>query len=184
MSKKEPMVHIVAVLDRSGSMAGDENEVIGSFNNFIDEQRKIEGKAKVTLVLFDDSYEVPYRKIPLDDVPTLTEDFNKKKNVVFLIQTDGGENASSEYADTTKIKKMVKDKTKAGWEFHFIGADIDAFDSGHMMGITPSNIFNVNKTRQGYMDQTAIFSATASNYRSSVANKAKKVVTKTTTVTS
>jgi uncharacterized protein with von Willebrand factor type A (vWA) domain len=134
---------IICILDRSGSMRGSENEVINSFNKFIKDQKKIEGKAKVTLVLFDNEYEMPWRRIPLKDTPKLTKelyytrgmtalndsigktinDFSKKKKVIMLIQTDGFENCSREFS-TDQVKKLIKKKKK--WEFVFIGSN-----SGH-----------------------------------------------------
>lgn len=146
-------VEIVCVLDRSGSMAGMVDEVIGGFNNFLDEQKKVKGKAKLTLVLFDDQYEVVHDRVKLKDVPELTRDVyftrgmtalydavgktmnnaKDKNNGIFLVQTDGHENSSHEYTNNT-IKKMIKKREKKGWKFVFLGADMNAMDAGANLG--------------------------------------------------
>ncbi len=149
MSKKNSIVHIVAVLDGSGSMSSLVVEVINSLNHFIDEQKQIEGKATFTLIKFDNKYEVVFDSIPLSKVPTITQEhyfargmtalndaigktitsFTRKKNVMFVVQTDGLENASRDYTNE-QIKKMVTEKTNSGWEFLFMGANIDSFEEG------------------------------------------------------
>lgn len=179
--------HIVAVLDRSGSMGGTEVEVINSFNNFIDKQRKIEGKAKVTLVLFDDDYEIVWNKMPLKQVPKLTEDtyyvrgmtslndalgktisrFNDKKRVIFLIQTDGWENSSREFTGT-QVKKMIKDKDN--WEFIFIGSDLSEQDTIKMsagFGIAPGKTFAFTKSAMGALNTGTVYASATTSYRSS-----------------
>lgn len=148
------MVDIVCILDRSGSMRGLANEVIGSFNEFLKEQKKMEGEARLTLVLFDDHYDVVYDKVELNSVPDLTSDLyfargmtalhdaigktitsmKEVTKAIVLIQTDGEENSSHEYKKDA-IKKLVEEKTIAGWEFHFIGANIDAMAEGTSYGI-------------------------------------------------
>ena len=150
---------IICVLDRSGSMGGLAVEVVNSFNEFIADQRKIPGKAKVTVVLFDDKYEVVHDRIKLEDVPELTgevyftrgmtalndaigktiQNVDKKRDkVILMIQTDGQENASQEYTKSGTIKKMVEEKEKKGWEVMFLGANIDSFVEGGARGIRSS----------------------------------------------
>lgn len=176
--------HIICILDRSGSMASIAPEVIGGFNNFIDEQKKIEGKAKVTLVLFDDQYEVLHDKVDLKKVGILTEDqyytrgmtamndaigktintLKKKKKAIVLIQTDGAENASQEYT-SADIKTLINDKSKKGWDFQFLGADIDAVTSGNNIGIAKTLDFA--KTKYGYRQAFTSMSVETANYRAS-----------------
>jgi hypothetical protein len=165
------MTEIVCILDRSGSMHSLQTEVIGSFNSFVEEQRKIlkDRSNTLTLVLFDDKYEMVYERIPLEFVPKLTAStyFTRgmtslfdaigktvnsinpdKKKVLVLIQTDGQENSSSEYK-SQQIKELIKSKEKIGWEFNFIGAGPDAFEQGQQFnGI-------ISSSNQKYTDNTA-----------------------------
>lgn len=176
--------HIVAILDRSGSMGGKEREVVNAFNNFVEEQKKIPGKATLTLILFDDKYEVPIKKVKLKKAPALTEKqyyvrgmtalndavgksismFDKEKKVIVLIQTDGMENASQEWK-TEKLKDEIQRRQKDGWEFVFIGAGIDAFAAGSMIGIDPNQIQNVTNDAEGIAVGAAMSSTYTSNYR-------------------
>lgn len=193
MGKKasQKTVEIVGILDRSGSMARLIDETITGYNAFIREQRE-EGPAKVTLAIFDDRYDVLYSGIDIEDVPELTRRVfyergmtalrdaigrtittvhgNQKngerpdKTLVFIV-TDGYENASKEYTHDA-IKKLVKKRTKKGWEFFFIGADIDAFSQGHAVGIAKKNIVKTPKTKQAIAQSYAAASNTANRYRS------------------
>lgn len=146
-------VEIVCVLDRSASMGGMVNEVIGGFNNFVAEQKKEKGKAKLTLVLFDDQYELVHDRVKIKDVPELTQDvyftrgmtalydaigktmanIKPKNDGIFLVQTDGQENASQEF-DNAMVKKLIKKRKKKGWQFVFLGADMDAMNAGGSVG--------------------------------------------------
>ena len=178
---------IVFVLDRSGSMGGFEKDVIGGFNAFVGEQKKIEGKAFLTTVLFDDRYEILYNNVNIQDVDKLTtreyyvrgttalldavgktitaveEGVSKKDKVIFIINTDGYENSSVEYTKDT-VKAMIErleDKKK--WSFVFLGAGIDAFAEGGSIGI--ANSFSYAPTCRGY--ETAFLATTkmVSNFR-------------------
>jgi len=144
---------IVCVLDRSGSMYGSERDVIGGFNAFIEDQKKVKGKVRVTLVLFDHEYELVYNRIKLKNVPVLTEleyfprgstslndaigttiaNLKKGAKGIFLIQTDGMENTSREYTNDS-VKELVAKKENKGWEFVYLGAEIDAFSEGNSRG--------------------------------------------------
>jgi uncharacterized protein YegL len=173
MSKK--ITHIVSVLDRSGSMKHLVDEVIGSFNNFVEEQKKLDGKAELTLVVFDENYEVIYDRVDIQKVEPLTteqyyargmtalndaigntiETFKKKKNVIFLVQTDGHENSSHKFTNSD-IKKLVEDKQSKGWEFVFFGANIDAFAEGNCRGFKNTQGFmaTVKGVKDSYMSLT------------------------------
>lgn len=153
---KSIVTEIVVVLDRSGSMGVIKSDVIGGFNNFLQEQKKLPGKANFTLVQFDDQYEVVYEHIGLKGVPELTDstyqprattalldaigktvvkaDQLKAKQVSFVILTDGLENASREY-NRSQIFDMIKDRTDKGWQFIFLAANQDAIQAGGQIGI-------------------------------------------------
>jgi uncharacterized protein YegL len=177
---KKNLTEIVAILDRSGSMEGLTNDTIGGFNNFIKEQKAIEGEAFLTTILFDDEYEVLHNRIDLKLIePITTKDYfargstalldaigktintiggnlskiaeqGRPSKVIFLIITDGEENASVEF-NNKKIKKMIEhQKAKYNWKFLFYGANIDAFSVGGSMGIDDS--FNYKASKKGTQD--------------------------------
>lgn len=183
-------LHIVSILDRSGSMGGTETEVIGAYNAFIKEQAKIASdnsiKATATLVLFDDKYEEVYIKTPIEEAPELTnkvyfirgmtalfdavgktiKSLEGKKKVIFFIETDGGENASKEYTKSS-LQALVKQKTEDGWDFNFVGADLDAATvqtMGGVMGIAAGKTMAFGKSAEGYRDRNMSFSASTIAY--------------------
>ena len=163
---KKGLTELVFILDRSGSMAGLESDTIGGYNAMIEKQKKEEGEARVTTVLFDDRYELLHDRIPLEAMLPVTErdyfvrgstalldaigyslqkminvhqsthpDFIAEK-VIFVITTDGMENASREYT-SDRIKQMIDHQQKAfGWEFIFLGANIDAVETASTFGIS------------------------------------------------
>ena len=159
---------IIFILDRSGSMSGTENDTIGGFNSFI-QQHKKNKNTKVTTVLFDDQYEVLYERKKITEVKKLTtkeyyvrgctalmdaigKTINslspkiKNNKVLFVITTDGLENASHEYTKE-KIRKLIK--KHSNWEFIYIGADIDSYSEASSIGIKTSNTANYSKSRRG-----------------------------------
>lgn len=148
---------IVAILDRSGSMTTIRADMEGGFNTFIKEQAKVKGKCNVTLVQFSNGpHEVTYTAKPIAEVEelhfipsggtalfdalgnTLAETqkrvTKKGTKVIVLVITDGEENSSREWS-SEKIKAIVEERTKAGWLFQFLGANIDAFAAGFSIGI-------------------------------------------------
>lgn len=183
-------LHIVSILDRSGSMTGTENEVIGAYNAFIEDQKKIakekDIKIKTTLVLFDNQYEEVYSKVPVEQTPELTNEvyftrgmtayfdaigktiaaFEGKKKVIFFIETDGQENASREYT-ASGVKDLVEKKKADGWDFNFVGADLSATqvqNMATMLGIDTSKTVAFNKSHDGYATRNAMFSASTVAY--------------------
>lgn len=179
MEAKNNITELVFILDRSGSMSGLESDTIGGFNAMIEKQRKEEGEVYVSTILFDDRSEVIHDRISLSDVPKLTSDdyyvrgctalidaiggaihhigkihkYARKEDVpahtMFIITTDGQENASRHYG-SNKVKKMIeKKKEKYGWEFLFIGANIDAVETAASFGISKDRAVNYNADHQG-----------------------------------
>ena len=163
------MTELVFILDRSGSMAGLEADTIGGFNAMIEKQRRQDGEALVSTVLFDGVTEVLHDRVPLDRVPLLTDKtytvrgctalldavggaihhignihkYARREDVpektIFVITTDGMENASRRYS-YEKVKQMIaRQQKKYGWEFLFLGANIDAAREAGRMGIAPTH---------------------------------------------
>lgn len=190
---KEKTVEIVCVLDRSGSMNSIKSDAIGGFNNFINEQKKVEGNANVSLVLFDDQYEMVYRSKPIETVDDLDdttfvprgmtamydaigrtlEDFiaeqkklkkEKRNPVVFAILTDGEENASKEFQNL-KVKEMIEKQQKKGWEFVFLAANQDAFQAGGNLGIDAGTTFNFVANAAGTKCAYASMANSVTTYR-------------------
>lgn len=162
---KKGLTEIVFILDRSGSMSGLEKDTIGGFNSLIKKQRKEPGEAIVSTVLFDDTCEVVHDRVPMEKVQAMTEDTyfvrgctalldalggaihhignihkyardeDRPEKTMFIITTDGMENASRRYT-YKKVKQMVeRQKEKYGWEFLFLGANMDAVEVAGRMGI-------------------------------------------------
>ena len=162
---KKNLTELVMILDRSGSMGGLEEDTIGGYNSMIRKQRETEGEVLVSTVLFDNRSEVLYDRMPLEQLPLMTEkeyyvrgctalldaiggaihhignvhkyarEEDVPENTVFVIITDGMENASHRYS-STEVKRMVeRQKEKYGWEFLFLGANIDAVETAACYGI-------------------------------------------------
>ena len=162
---KKNLTELVFILDRSGSMAGLEADTIGGFNAMLEKQRKEPGEAVISTVLFDNETEVIHDRIPLDRVPRLTEkeyyvrgctalldavggaihhignvhkyarEEDRPEKALFVITTDGLENASRRYT-YDKVKAMIeRQQEKYGWEFLFLGANIDAAREAARFGI-------------------------------------------------
>ena len=176
---RKNLTEIVFILDRSGSMSGLESDTIGGFNSMIQKQRKAEGDALISTVLFDNVSEVIHDRIHLKDVPLLTDDdytvrgctalldaigraIKHIKNIhkyareedipehtLFVITTDGMENASHHYS-SQKVKEMIEyQKEKHGWEFLFLGANIDAVETARHFGINEDRAVNYHSDRKG-----------------------------------
>lgn len=163
---------IVYILDRSGSMSGLEADTIGGFNSMMDKQKKTGEKAVVSTVLFDDECEVIHDRVPIEKIEKMTDkqyyvrgctalldavggaihhignvhkytrEEDRPEKTIFVITTDGMENASSRYS-RERIEKMVKKQQKKyGWEFIFIGANIDAYAEAQKYGIRKDRTVN------------------------------------------
>ena len=176
---KNNLTELVFILDRSGSMAGLESDTIGGFNAMLEKQKKQEGECFVSTVLFDDSSVVLHDRLKLSNVPSMTQnDYtvcgctalidalgdaikhignihkyaraeDVPQNTIFVITTDGQENASHKYT-AEKVKAMIeRQKEKYGWEFLFIGANIDAVQTASRYGISADRAVNYNADSQG-----------------------------------
>ena len=170
---------LVFILDRSGSMSGLESDTVGGFNSLIEKQRKTEGQCLVSTVLFDDETEVIHDRVPLDKIEKMTEEdyyvrgctalidaigksirhisfvhkYAREEDVpahtMFVITTDGMENASRVFS-ASEVRKMITDKKKKnGWEFIFIGANIDAVETAKHYGISERNAVNYHADKRG-----------------------------------
>lgn len=184
---------IVCVLDRSGSMNRIMKEAIGSMNSFFEEQRKMEGDAEVTVYAFDDKVENPRKSVNLRDCADLTLDEvvprgmtalydaigeaitrETNPNTIVLIQTDGDENCSRNF-DNESIKEMIRIKEDMGWEFHFVGAGIDAFKAGAQFGMNKARCVTMSADAVGMNNMANYFSGSTTLYRSSVAPQAADI---------
>ena len=176
---KKNLTELVFILDRSGSMKGLEQDSIGGFNGMLDRQRGQEGEANITTVLFDDQYEKVHDRLPLDQVGDLTSkeyyvrgctalldamgktiyetaliqkhlpESEKAGKVIVVITTDGLENASHVYS-RDEVKKMIEhEKETHGWEFLFLGANMDAVAEAGSMGISPDRSVTFENDSQG-----------------------------------
>ena len=164
---KKGLTEIVFILDESGSMSGLEKDTVGGFNSFIGRQRNVEGEALVSVVLFSGSSKVLYDRTELSKIETMTEkqycpegctalldavgnavnhirtihkyarEEDLPEKTVFVITTDGEENSSREFT-YRKVKDLIERQQKdCGWEFIFLGANIDAGEEAARIGIDP-----------------------------------------------
>ena len=176
---KKGLTELVFILDRSGSMVGLEKETIGGYNSLIEKQKKSQGEVYVSTVLFDGVSEVLHDRIPLCEIQPMTEDeyyvrgctalldalggaihhignvhkYTKEEDrpekTLFIITTDGQENSSRRYT-YKKVKHMVeKQKEKYGWEFLFLGANIDAIAEAERFGIKANRAVNYECDEEG-----------------------------------
>ena len=164
--KKE--LDVVFILDKSGSMSGSEENTISSFNEYLEKEKKNKFKTNITTVLFSNDYEYLYRRENVKGIQKLTDkeyfvggctalydalgnsihDIEKEKpnKAIFIIITDGYENASKEYSKE-QIKKLIK--KHSDWGFIYIGADIDSYASAGEIGIKKENTANYKKDKRG-----------------------------------
>lgn len=184
--KKNKSAELIFIIDRSGSMGRLTENSVGSFNSYIEEMKSNNAKAKVTLVAFNDTYEVLIDRRKLQDVYPLESSQirasgstalndaigrclkNAKKNrkTMCMIQTDGAENASSDFTNAD-IKALIEAKTADGWEFMFTGVGVDNFMQGTAYGLKPHQINQVDRSSGGMRDLSATRSKTTVAYLAS-----------------
>ena len=176
---RKDLTEIVFILDRSGSMSGLEADTIGGFNSMIEKQKKAEGEALISTVLFDNISEVIHDRVTVQSIQPMTDkDYTVRgctalldaiggaihhignihkyaraedvpEHTLFVITTDGMENASQRY-DSEKVKKMIeRQKEKYGWEFLFLGANIDAVETAKHFGISEDRAVNYHSDSEG-----------------------------------
>ena len=199
---KKNLTEIVFILDRSGSMSGLEADTIGGFNSMIEKQKKADGEAIISTVLFDNVSEVIHDRADIRSIQPMTEDdytvrgctalldaiggavhhignvhkYARAEDVpehtLFVITTDGMENASRRY-DSETVKKMIeRQKEKYGWEFLFLGANIDAVETARSVGISKDRAVNYRSDREGTALNYEVVSEAISAVRCSAPLKA------------
>ena len=194
---KNNITELVFILDRSGSMSGLESDAIGGFNSMIEKQKKQDGECFVSTVLFDDVSEVLHDRLKLCNIPKMTDkDYTVRgctalidaiggaihhignihkyarpedvpEHTMFIITTDGQENASHKYTGE-QVKKMIeRQKENYGWEFLFIGANIDAVETAARYGIGADRAVNYNSDSKGTQLNYEVMSETICTFRES-----------------
>jgi len=194
---KKNLTELVFILDRSGSMAGLESDTIGGFNAMIEKQRGEPGEALISTVIFDDTSEVIHDRLPLDRVPAMTRkeyyvrgctalldavgsaihhignvhkyarEEDRPEKTLFVITTDGMENASRRYS-YDKVKALIeKQKNRYGWEFLFLGANIDAAREAARFGIQADRAANYHADSTGTAVIYEAVNRTVCNFRAS-----------------
>ena len=176
---KKGLTELVFILDRSGSMAGLEQDTIGGFNAMIHKQKKEAGEALISTVLFDTHSQVIHDRVALDEVPGLTEkeydvrgctalldavggaihhignvhkyarEEDRPEKTMFVITTDGMENASRRYSYDEVRAMITRQKERYGWEFLFLGANIDAAREAARFGIEADHAADYHADAQG-----------------------------------
>ena len=178
MKNKNNITELVFIIDRSGSMSGLESDTIGGFNSLVKKQKKEDGQCYVSTVLFSDRSEVIHDRVSISDIKEMTEDDycpngctalidaiggaikhissvhryicpeDVPEHTMFVITTDGLENSSHKYS-SKEVKKMVREKEKEGWEFLFIGANIDSVETAQSFGISSDRAVNYHADSKG-----------------------------------
>jgi uncharacterized protein YegL len=194
---KKDLTELVFILDRSGSMSGLEGDTIGGYNAMLEKQKKESGEAVITTVLFDDRYELLHDRINLRGIAPITDkeyyvrgstalldavgktinkignaqkhtaEDERAEHVMFVITTDGMENASREFS-YQKVRRMIEhQRSNYGWEFIFLGANIDAVATAERFGISEERATNYNADTEGTLLNYEVISETVSCMRAS-----------------
>lgn len=194
---KPNYTHIHVLFDRTGSMAGRENDINGWYKVFFTEQKKLPGECTVSVAQFDaESYDVVTEWSKIQDLPAeyslsprggtplrdslaksitklgeklaaMNED-DRPSKVLVVCHTDGEENASHEWSPQALKDLVTQQREKYGWEFTFLGADIDAFTVGQSMGIPRMSNLSSGNNSMGYMKSAVISTAAVTRWRTGV----------------
>ena len=195
MAMKKGLTELVFILDKSGSMGGLETDTIGGYNSMLAKQQEVEGECHITTVLFDNNYELLHDRIDIKAVSPISEkeyqvggstalldaigrtihkignaqkhtaDDYRAEKVMFVIITDGEENSSREYS-AEKIKAQIeRQKEKYGWEFVFLGANIDAIETAGRFGISADRAQNYHSDSEGIELNFRVMSEVVAEYR-------------------
>ena len=199
---KKGLTELVFILDRSGSMSGLEADTIGGFNSLIEKQKQEDGEAFVTTVLFDNRTETLHDRVDLKKIEPMNEkqyyvrgstalldavgstirhiaqihkyarEEDRPEKTLFIITTDGMENASRHY-NYDEVRRMVEhEKEKYGWEFLFLGANIDAAETAGRFGIHANRAVNYENDRRGTDLNYKVLSRAVSAVRGAVSSMA------------
>lgn len=192
---KRGLTELVFILDKSGSMAGLESDTIGGFNTMLGKQKVVDGECLVTTVLFDNNYELLHDRIDIRAIQPITDkeyrvggstalldamgrtmhkisnvqkqtaEGYRAENVMFVIITDGQENSSREFS-RDKIKAQVEQqKEKYGWEFVFLGANIDAIETAGYYGISADKAQSYHADKEGVLLNFAVVNEAVMSFR-------------------
>ena len=191
---KKNLTELVFILDKSGSMSGLEKDTVGGFNSMLKKQKESSGEVLVTTVLFNHETETVHDRLKAENVGALSEkeyfvggctalldavgktvehikgihkyirDEDVPEHTLVVITTDGLENASRHYT-ASQIKQLIEAQKEAGWEFLFFGANIDAVDVGHDLGIAKERVANFNNDAKGINLNFAVVSEAVSCLR-------------------
>lgn len=193
---KDNLTEIILILDRSGSMCPLTRDTIGGFNSFIENQKKVDGEAKITTVLFNEEYKLLHDGVDINDISPLTEteyitggmtalydavgktinnvgvrlsgtaEEERPSKVIVVIITDGEENSSREFTKD-KVKEMITHQTeKYNWEFVFLGANIDSASVGSGIGISVDRSIDYAASSKGVESVYCALDCALSDYRS------------------
>ena len=196
---KKGLTELVFILDKSGSMGGLETDTIGGYNSMLGKQQVVEGECFITTVLFDNDFQLLHDRIDIKAISPITEkeytvggstalldaigraihkiinvqkhtagDF-RAEQVMFVIITDGEENSSREYS-AEKVRQMIEhQKTRYGWEFIFLGANIDAVETAGRFGISADRAQNYHADGDGVDLNFRVMSEAVATFRKSAA---------------
>ncbi len=176
---KKGLTELVFILDKSGSMSGLEKDTIGGYNSMLEKQKAVDGECRITTVLFDNQVEILHDRIDIQAVSPITEkeycvggstalidaigktihkisnaqrftaEDYRAENVMFVIITDGEENSSREYSSVKVKEQIERQKLRYGWEFVFLGANIDAVETAKRFGIGADRAQNYHADSEG-----------------------------------
>lgn len=195
MKMQNNITELVFILDESGSMAGLTADTIGGFNAMIEKQKKLDGKVYVSTYLFSNDFKLVHDRVDISEIRPMTDDdyvphgctalmdtlgsairhiagihrYARPEDVpehtIFVITTDGMENASRRYSAEEIRRKISHEQEKYGWEFLFLAANIDAIETAGRYGIRPERAANYRNDSEGYETMCCVVSDAVSSFR-------------------